>query len=262
MTQMASEIAQRVVDKLIAIQKRALVVYTGSTINFADSLESLKKLKGEGFTYSVFLSPSAAALLDVAAIREALEPENLWIGTTDQPPEALATSYHTVLVPCLTINTASHIAACMPDSPASRIVTNAMWRGKNVVINIDGCCPDFPGRAAKGYRMTEPLKAYLRENLAKIQAFGATLTSAQGLYAKTLKVIGNLTAAKAEEKPAGSCALPKTTGKAVKVSAKVLGNGHVMGCPAGGTLVVTKGTVITQLAKEAAAQRGVKIVQE
>lgn len=260
---MASEIAQRVADKLIAIQKRALVVYTGSTINFADSLESLRKLKGEGFTYSVFLSPSAAALLDVAAIREALEPENLWLGTTDQPPEALATSYHTVLVPCLTINTASHIAACMPDSPASRIVTNAMWRGKNVVINIDGCCPDFPGRAAKGYRMTEPLKAYLRENLAKIQAFGATLTSARGMYAKTMKVIGNLAAAKAEGKPMGACAVSaKPAGKAVRVSAKVLGNGHVMGCPAGGTLVVSKGTVVTQLAKEAAAQRGVKIVQE
>ncbi len=256
---MAELIAQKVADKLIALQKKALVVYTGSTINFAQSLESLKKLKGEGFTFQVFLSQSAAGLLDVSAIREALQPENLWIGTTEQPPEALATAYHTILVPCLTINTAAHIAACMPDSPASRIITNAMWRGKNVVINIDGCCPDNPGRAAKGYRMTEALKAHLRENLAAMQAYGATLTSGEGMYRKVMKVIGAPAVPPKNAAPTACAVAPKATAKA---SGKVIGRGQVITVPAGGTLRVAKGALVTQLAQEAAAARNVTIIQE
>lgn len=263
MAQMAEVIAQRVADKLLALQKKALVVYTGSKINFEDSLESLKKLRGEGFTYEVFLSQSAAAILDVSAIREGLAPANLWIGTTDQPPEALATAYHTILVPCLSINTASHIAACMPDSPASRIITNAMWRGKNVVLNIDGCCPDNAFRVAH-YRMTEPLKAHLRENLAAMQAYGATLTSAKGLYAKTLKTIGAPSApaaipAACGEKTRNQPAAPAAGKTAV---GKVVGRGQVTTTPAGGTLRVPTGCLVTSLAREEAVRRNVTIIQE
>lgn len=259
--QLAEMVAQKVWEKLVALQKKALVVYTGSTMGFAQSLESLKKLRQEGFTYQVFLSRSAGALLDVNAIREALQPENLWIGTTEQPPEALAAACPTVLVPALTINTASHIAGCMPDSPASRIITNAMWRGKNVVVSIDGCCPDNPLRAAKGYRMTEALKAHLRENLAAMESFGATLTSGEGLYRKTLKVIG-APAAPAPAPRSDQAVKPAPTAPSVRTSGKVIGNAQVLTCPAGGVLRVPKGSLVTQMARDTAAVRGVTIVQE
>ena len=44
-------LAQRVVEKLLARQKQALVVYTGSNIGEAAALEAMGRLRGEGFTF-------------------------------------------------------------------------------------------------------------------------------------------------------------------------------------------------------------------
>ena len=49
-------LAQRVVEKLLARQKQALVVYTGSNIGEAAALEAMSRLRGEGFTFRVLLS--------------------------------------------------------------------------------------------------------------------------------------------------------------------------------------------------------------
>ncbi|MCC8178992.1 MAG: hypothetical protein LIO38_07770, partial [Cloacibacillus sp.] len=72
----------------------------------------------------------------------------------DCAPELLAALYYTVIVPALTVNTAAKIAACIADTPAARIISNSMMRGKNFVIARDGCCPENAERAAKGYNMT------------------------------------------------------------------------------------------------------------
>ena len=60
-------LAQRVVEKLLARQKQALVVYTGSNIGEAAALEAMGRLRGEGFTFRVLLSRGASGLLDGSA---------------------------------------------------------------------------------------------------------------------------------------------------------------------------------------------------
>ena len=107
-------LAQRVVEKLLARQKQALVVYTGSNIGEAAALEAMGRLRGEGFTFRVLLSRGASGLLDVERLRSVLEPEKLWVET----PEALTARYDTILVPAMTVHTAAHVAACMADTPA------------------------------------------------------------------------------------------------------------------------------------------------
>ena len=128
-------LAQRVVEKLLARQKQALVVYTGSNIGEAAALEAMGRLRGEGFTFRVLLSRGASGLLDVERLRSVLEPEKLWVET----PEALTARYDTILVPAMTVHTAAHVAACMADTPASAVILDGLMRGKNVVVNIDGC---------------------------------------------------------------------------------------------------------------------------
>lgn len=60
-------------------------------------------------------------------------------------------------------------------------------RGKNVVVNIDGCCPDHAERLKRGFHMAEPLKQALRNNLETLRSFGARLTTSGGLYDKALR---------------------------------------------------------------------------
>ena len=142
-------LAQRVVEKLLARQKQALVVYTGSNIGEAAALEAMGRLRGEGFTFRVLLSRGASGLLDVERLRSVLEPEKLWVETPEETPEALTARYDTILVPAMTVHTAAHVAACMADTPASAVILDGLMRGKNVVVNIDGCCPDHAAPEAR-----------------------------------------------------------------------------------------------------------------
>ena len=121
-------LAQRVVEKLLARQKQALVVYTGSNIGEAAALEAMGRLRGEGFTFRVLLSRGASGLLDVERLRSVLEPEKLWVEAPEETPEALTARYDTILVPAMTVHTAAHVAACMADTPASAVILDGLMR--------------------------------------------------------------------------------------------------------------------------------------
>ena len=264
----AGEIARRVSAKLIALQKKALVVCTGSTMGFNEWLVSLQQLEQEGFTFDLYLSYSAAQILKVSTIRSAVHFGKVWLGESEQPPEIVAAPYYTILVPAMTVNTTAKIANCISDTNASRIISNSMMKGKNVVIAVDGCCPDNEERAAKGYRMTEPLKAQLRQNLVRLQEYGAVLTTASKLSSKTLRVIGAVDTAPS---PAPCAVLNQAKAeppKAAPVQAsafqsekKVLGRQDVVQLPEGCVLRVSRGCQITQLAKDIIQVRRIQVIR-
>lgn len=258
-------VARRVSEKLIALQKKALVVCTGSTMGFSQWIVALQQLEQEGFTFDLYLSEAAAQILQVSAIRSAVSFGKVWLGESDTPPEAIAAPYYTILVPAMTINTAAKIANSLADTPAARLVLNSMMKGKNVIVAVDGCCPDNPERAAKGYRMTEPLKAQLRQNLVRMQEFGAVLTTAGKLTSKTLRVIG----ASDADVPAAACAAlnptaaaPKKAAPTAKITRKVLGRQDVVQLPEGSVLRIPAGCQVTQLAMDIIRVRRIQVVRE
>ncbi len=257
------EVARRVSAKLIALQKKALVVCTASTMGFSQWIVGLQQLEQEGFTFDLYLSENAAKILQVSAIRSAVSFGKVWLGETELPPEAIAAPYYTILVPAMTVNTAAKVANSFCDNPASRLILNSMMKGKNVIIAVDGCCPDNEERAAKGYRMTEPLKAQLRQNLVRLQEFGAVLTTAGKIASKTLRVIG----ASEAVVPTAPCACAdqkktKAAPAAAKVTRKVVGRQDVVNLPEGSVLKVPANAQITQLAMDIIRVNRIQIVRE
>ena len=257
------EVARRVSAKLIALQKKALVVCTASTMGFSQWIVGLQQLEQEGFTFDLYLSENAAKILQVSAIRSAVSFGKVWLGETELPPEAIAAPYYTILVPAMTVNTAAKVANSFCDNPASRLILNSMMKGKNVIIAVDGCCPDNEERAAKGYRMTEPLKVQLRQNLVRLQEFGAVLTTASKIANKTLRVIGS-SAATVPTATCGCADLKKTKAApaAAKVTRKVVGRQDVVNLPEGSVLKVPAGSQITQLAMDIIRVNRIQIVRE
>ena len=228
-------LAQRVVEKLLARQKPALVVYTGSNIGEAAALEAMGRLRGEGFTFRVLLSRGASGLLDVERLRSVLEPEKLWVEAPEETPEALTARYDTILVPAMTVHTAAHVAACMADTPASAVILDGLMRGKNVVVNIDGCCP----------------------------AHAARLTTSDGLYDKTLRAVGGPQTRTAALAARPEAAPRKQEGSGqLRLEGRVLSGRHVQGCPPHSTLWVPRETLITQLAADEARRRDICIRKE
>lgn len=252
-------LAQRVMEKLLERQKQALVVYTGSNIGADPALEALGRLREEGFTFRVLLSRGAAGLLDVDRIRSVLVPEALWVETPGDTPEALSARYDTILVPALTVRTAAHVAACMADTPTSAIILDGLMRGKNVVVNIDGCCPDHPERAKRGFCMTQPLKQALRNNLKTLRAFGARVTTSEGLYDETRKAVRESFRPQAVTQAPPPARAQETR---VRLEGRVLSGRHLQGCPPHSTLWVPRETLITQLAADEARRWDIRIRKE
>ena len=261
---LAGELAERVVQKLVERQKRALVVVTGAAIGVPTALEELKRLRGEGFTYHVLMTRSAMYVTGEQAVRAALDPEELWVESADQPPELVAAQFDTILVPALTVNTAAHLAGCMSDSPAGAMILSGLLKGKNVVIAVDGACPDHPRRAELGYHMTRPMRDALHENLEKLRAYGARLTPADGMAEAVRKAVYSFLPPQAAAKPnppargekpaaqGGGVIRPAMTGR-------VLGVKAVNTAPRGGVILAPKGTIVTQLAQDVARKKGVVI---
>lgn len=262
MTLLAEELAERVIQKLVDRQKRALVIVTGAAIGVPAALEQLKALRSEGFTYHVLMSRSAMHVTGEKAVRDALEPEELWVGSADQPPEKVAAGFQTILVPALTVNTAAHLANCMSDTPAAAMILSGLLKGKNVVVAVDGACPDNPLRAKLGYHMTPAMRDALHGNLEKLQAYGARLTAAEDMAKAVRKAVTSFLPAKAAEKPAVKAQSPGTrSGNVIRpaMTGKILGVKAVNTAPQGAVIVVPKGTIVTALASDEARMRGVAI---
>lgn len=263
----AEVIAERVAQKLLERQKRALVVYTGSNMGIEPGLECLRMLRQEeGFTYKALLTRSAAEILDVPAIRSALDPEELWIEKPGASPEVLTAQYDTILVPALTVNTAAHVAACMADTPAAAIILDGLMRGKNVIVAVDGCCPDNPERIRRGFCMTEALKGKLRENKDALRDFGALLTTSEQLRKTAQKAIMSFVPAAALEKPESKmqtksspeAGMAKGTFRAV-LEGRVFSGKDIKPYPDNAVIIVPKRTIVTQLASDEARRRGIRI---
>lgn len=252
-------LAEKVVEKLLERRKRALVVYTGAKLGSTRALEAMSRLRREGFRFQVLLSRGASRVLNQSDIRIALEPEELWVDQPDEPPEALAARYDTILVPTLTVNTAAHVSSCMADSPSSAVILGGLMRGKNVVCAIDGCCPDNEERAALGYRMAEPLKQRLRDNLEVLRAYGARLTTADHFYEKTMGTM-KLGTERPEPVSVSRGVRPSTAGPSI--TSRVLSASQVRACQPGTELRVSAHTLITQLARDEARLRRVSIAVE
>lgn len=268
----AQVLAERVAQKLVERQKKALVVYTGSNMGIEPGLECLRMLcQEDGFTYRVLLTRSAAEILDTSAIRSALDPEEFWIEKPKDSPEALTARYDTILVPALTVNTAAHVAACMADTPAAAIILDGLMRGKNVVVAVDGCCPDNPERIRRGFRMTEALKDKLRENKNTLKEFGALLTTSEGLRETAKRAIMSFAPVSVSSKPEEKKPETKkrTASKSetkmvagtfrAELEGRVFSGKHIKSYPDHSTIIVPKRTIITQLVSDEARRRGIRI---
>jgi hypothetical protein len=111
--------------------------------------------------------------------------------------------------------------------------------------------------------MTEPLKVQLRQNLVRLQEFGAVLTTAGKFANKTLRVIG----ASEAVVPTAPCACttktaPKAAPAASKVTRKVVGRQDVVNLPEGSVLRIPAGSQVTQLAMDIIRVRRIQIVRE
>lgn len=265
-------IVNKVIEKLEQRQKTALVLFTGASIGFRQSIESLNKLQQNGWQFKVVISKAAEDVLTEDLIKKSLNIE-IVIKEDDKPDiKELLDQNNLIIIPSLTINTASKIANCISDTLITNIVSKAMMSGKKIIASLNACCIENEERKSiYGDNVSLAYKNKLKNNLETIKSYEIELTTSENLFYKVEKyskknlntnnlVINNQSK---DNKKTIDLKQPQDKNSLyIKLDKKVISRADVYENRGYNYIFVDKGSLITDLAKEEAKKLNLKIKQE
>lgn len=265
-------IVNKVIEKLEQRQKTALVLFTGASIGFRQSIESLNKLQQNGWQFKVVISKAAEDVLTEDLIKKSLNIESV-IKEDDKPDiKELLDQNNLIIIPSLTINTASKIANCISDTLITNIVSKAMMSGKKIITSLNACCIENEERKSiYGDNVSLAYKNKLKNNLETIKSYEIELTTSENLFYKVEKyskknlntnnlVINNQSK---DNKKTIDLKQPQDKNSLyIKLDKKVISRADVYENRGYNYIFVDKGSLITDLAKEEAKKLNLKIKQE
>ena len=276
MSTIVGYISDQIVLRYMDACKTATVLFSGAIIGYGDAVTALKMLKDDGWKLTAVLSRAASEVITEERIRNDIDPDAIYVEGAPINGRQIIDDNQYVIIPELTINTAAKVAGCISDNLLTNMIFRAMSTGKPVIASIDGCCPDSEIRAKIGFKVTESYKARMRRNLEDLKDYGIVLTVNSNLCHKVNKVYEssfafsrediekkNYSGNEAEKAAPEKCVLStKQTGGSIKVDKNIISRGDIAGCSGFETVIVSKGTIVTDLASDEARKRGITIVRE
>lgn len=279
MSTIVGYISDQIVLRYMDACKTATVLFSGALIGYGDAVPALKALKADGWKLTAVLSKAASQVLTEERIKNDIDPEAIYVEGAPINGRQIIDDNQYVIIPELTINTAAKVANCISDNLLTNMISRAMATGKPVIASIDGCCPDNEIRAKIGFSVTEAYKARMRRNLEDLKDYGIILTVNSNLCHKVTKVYESSFAFSREDiekqavqevpqpEPAvdsgkKTCQVMPETGGSTRIEKNVISRIDIAKCQGYGTVVVSKGTIVTDLAKDEAMKRGIQIVRE
>lgn len=249
-------IVLRVTEKLAEHNKRALVLFTGASIGFMQSVKSLRKLKGSGWKLTAVMSEGAENVLGSLLLKDMLSLKDIYTEASHPDIKGLIDSHSFIVIPSMTINTASKIANCISDSLVTNIVLSSMKAGKSIIASLDACCPDNPERNAMGFHVTEAYKDRLRSNLDILRSYGILLTTSENLEKKVSSSLMKEYGAFVKN---ADMARP---GRSGLLQDRVISRGCVLKNSGFSEIRIRRDALVTDLARDEAAKLNIKFVKE
>lgn len=180
---MIASIVEEVLRRLKKSPKKALIIFTGGTIGFNESIQQIRKLLEDGWNLKVLLSKSAEFVLTSKLIKEQLKIEDIYLESEVTDIKALYTGIDLLIIPVLTINTAAKIALGISDTLATYIVSCGIMKGIPIVAAKDACDLKNSTRLSLGYDKTPAV--YLNKinsYLNTLEEYGIKLVDSNELY--------------------------------------------------------------------------------
>ena len=270
-------IVEKVVEKIINISKRGLILFTGATIGYSQSIESINKLKRDGWEFDVVMSKSAQEVITVDSIKKAIGVSNIITNENGSVIKELLQRNNVIVIPTLTINSAAKIANCISDTLVTNIVSKALMSGKPIVASINGCCPDNKERREiYGDNLSDFHKKRLSNNLEILRSYNIKLSSSEKLYKNVNKILLksfnlyksnkfiNEVYVSNGDKVVSSNAEPKTVDdiSSIRLNKKVLSRKDIWDNKKFSTIFIKKNTLITDLAKDEAQRLNITLTKE
>src|SRR5699024_9384065 len=115
---------------------KALVVFTGSSLELEKTMDHIFNLKSAGYDVAVGFSFMAQNLIDTERIINSLNPLEV-LGERDLLRlQIISNEYSLLLMPNMTMNTLSKVCSGMVDNFASNILWAFLYKGKQVIADF------------------------------------------------------------------------------------------------------------------------------
>ncbi len=250
---MINLVVEEVLKRLKSPSKKALVVFTGESIGFNESILQLKRLLDNNWKLTVVLSRSAEIVLTQGLIKDSLGIGEVYLETEEGDINKLYNDVDLLILPTLTLNSAVKIALGISDTLATNIVSSAIMKGIRIVAVKDACDLENPIRLSLGYnRAPLPYIGRMKDYIKIMKEYGIEIVRSQELFDF---IMGKESTAK---KDYGS---PSTKSQ-LSLDKRVITREDVINASQKNrSIIVGKKAVITALANEAAGETGVKIIR-
>ena len=179
---------QKIVDEVIRRiknqPKKAVVFFTGATIGFKESMDSLLKLQKDGWQLKVVLSDDGMKVLNPVAIQKELNLDVIYHSGNIKSQKELYGSADMFVIATMSVNTAAKLAVGITDTVLLSLINHGFMAGTPVVAAVNACNPDDPQRASLGMGKSSPkYREMLINNIETLREFGMKLVSGKDLYA-------------------------------------------------------------------------------
>lgn len=185
---LVQKVVEEVIRRINAKPQKALVMFTGATIGFKESMDSLSKLQKDGWQLKVVLSDDGLKVQDPEAIKKELNLDTIYHSGNIESQKELYNDIDLMIVATMTINTAAKFANGITDTVLLSLLNHGFMAGVPVVGAKDACDPDNPVRVKAGMGKSTPgYRKMLVDNMNTLADFGMTLVEAKDLYAACTK---------------------------------------------------------------------------
>ncbi len=255
--ELISFLVEEIIKKLNMKNKLALVIFTGSEMYSNKIYEYIKDLKNE-YNLKVFLSHSFENSFDHNNIKDILEIDKIFLNSEINNSSALLKDVDTIIIPTLSINSLTKISLGIRDSSVSDVCSNAILKNIPMTVLEEGCeASNISLNVNVNYRNM------ISKNIETLKAFGVNFVSINKGFVspKEEPVSGN-------GQLYSNVSLDSKVNESISnnnspnvISTNVLTRSQILDSVYSGenTILVSKKTKITFLARDTAKELGVEI---
>ena len=264
---------QKIVDEVIKRiknqPKKAVVFFTGATIGFKESMDSLLKLQKDGWQLKVVLSDDGMKVLNPVAIQKELNLDVIYHSGNIKSQKELYGSADMFVIATMSVNTAAKLAVGITDTVLLSLVNHGFMAGTPVVAAVNACDPDDPQRASLGMGKSSPkYREMLNNNIETLRDFGMKLVSGKDLYATCVggtpteanDLIVEKTAIPIEKGPVVNQIVSVNNSECV-IDKNVISRVDILKARGSNLVKIPAGSILTGYAAEAAKEFGLQIIR-
>lgn len=226
---------------------KVLVVFTGSDINIKEKIKNLSELKQLGVSLSLVFSRMGEAILDVRAIKQELNPDEIYLEEDILELKKISKEYNYIISPNITIDTMSKVNGSLLDGFIPNLIWTFLYMGKEVYVDFQSTL-NYLGMDCKNTN----IEKMILKSIQDIKSLGVKELGSKK-YIETIYKGKNLSNRINIPIKVGN--IEKNTG-----SKKIYtGNDIKNSLSEGDTLVVSRGSILTPLAKDKVKSMGINI---